>query len=251
MTSSVAVLSDIHGMLVPLERVLAEPEVESADMVVVTGDHLWGPQPTEVVDRLLALGDRAVLVRGNADREILQMSCGQDVGLQDDPVSVWGASVLRADHRDLLHRMPEQVTVDIEGFGPTRFCHATPRDDEEVVLVDSRLERWIEVLEPLAADVDAVVCGHTHMPYFRLAAGRAVINSGSVGLPYGRAGAQWALMQNGGVTFRRTLVDEAELVGRTARESLMPDVETWLEEYVRRPASDAEVLEQFGRRDGR
>lgn len=39
----VAVLSDIHGVLPALERVLVEPEVASAELLVVTGDHTWGP----------------------------------------------------------------------------------------------------------------------------------------------------------------------------------------------------------------
>lgn len=145
MVSTVAVLSDIHGVLPALEHVLAEPAVADAELIVVTGDHTWGPQPTEVLDRLTALGDRAVLVRGNADRELLQMSRGIDVGLADDPLSVWGAAQLLPEHQQLLDAMPKQVTIEIAGFGPVRFCHATPRNDEEVVLVDSRLERWAEV----------------------------------------------------------------------------------------------------------
>jgi predicted phosphodiesterase len=88
MASRIAVLSDIHGMLASLDRVLAEPVVRSADLIVVTGDHTWGPQPAEVLDRLAELGDHAVLIRGNADRELLSMSRGIDVGLSDDPVSV-------------------------------------------------------------------------------------------------------------------------------------------------------------------
>ena len=47
---------------------LAEPEAADADLVVITGDHASGPQPTAVLERLVALGDRVVLVRGNADR---------------------------------------------------------------------------------------------------------------------------------------------------------------------------------------
>lgn len=41
------------------------------------------------------------------------------------------------------------VTVEVDGFGPVLFCHGTPRDDEEVVLVDTRLERWQEVFAEL------------------------------------------------------------------------------------------------------
>ena len=65
--SSVAVLSDVHGVLPVLDAVLAEPDVAAADLIVVTGDHASGPQPVEVLDRLVGLGDRCVLVRGNAD----------------------------------------------------------------------------------------------------------------------------------------------------------------------------------------
>jgi predicted phosphodiesterase len=76
MVRSVAVLSDIHGVLPMLDAVLAEPDVAAADLIVVTGDHAAGPQPTAVLDRLLALGQRALLVCGNADRELVAMGSG-------------------------------------------------------------------------------------------------------------------------------------------------------------------------------
>lgn len=72
--TSVAVLSDVHGVLPVLEAVLAEPDVVEADLVVVLGDHASGPQPVEVLDRLAALGSRAVPIRGNADRELVSIA---------------------------------------------------------------------------------------------------------------------------------------------------------------------------------
>jgi predicted phosphodiesterase len=69
MVSSVAVLSDIHGVMPALDAVLAEPDLQRADRIVLTGDIAAGPQPAEVLDRLLGLGDKVVWVRGNADRE--------------------------------------------------------------------------------------------------------------------------------------------------------------------------------------
>ena len=70
MATSVAVLSDIHGVLPALDAVLAEPAVRSAERIVLTGDIAAGPQPVQVLDRLLGLGDRVTWVRGNADREL-------------------------------------------------------------------------------------------------------------------------------------------------------------------------------------
>lgn len=251
MVSSIAVLSDIHGVLPALERVLAEPAIEDADLIVVTGDHTWGPQPTEVLDRLHTLGDRALLLRGNADRELLQMSHGLDIGLGDDPVSVWGAAQLRPHHQELLAAMPEQLTIDIDGFGPVRFCHATPRNDEEVVLVDSRPERWAEVFTDLPAEIRTVVCGHTHMPFTRIIDGRLVINPGSVGLPYGRSGAHWAVLHHGAVTLGRTLITPQVLIDDVVAGSALPGIKDWAEMHLGTPASDLDALRTFGPRDGR
>src|ERR1700729_4478298 len=77
MVASVAVLSDIHGVLPALEAVLAEPEVAAADRIVLTGDLAAGPQPRETLDRLDSLGDRALWIRGNADRELVQLARGE------------------------------------------------------------------------------------------------------------------------------------------------------------------------------
>ena len=71
MVASVAVLSDIHGVLPALDAVLAEPAVQAAERIVLTGDIAAGPQPVQVLDRLLGLGDRVTWVRGNADRELV------------------------------------------------------------------------------------------------------------------------------------------------------------------------------------
>ncbi|MEJ7755413.1 MAG: metallophosphoesterase family protein [Nocardioidaceae bacterium] len=188
-----AVLSDIHGVLAVLDAVLAEPAVAAADLVVVTGDHAAGPQPVPVLDRLQQLGDRVILVRGNADRELAGLARGRDVEVPDE-ITPWAAEQLDPAHIAMLEQLPHPVQLDVEGFGTVMFCHGTPRDDDEVVLVDTRLERWAEVFEDLSDDVQTVVCGHTHMPFVRLVDRRLVINPGSLGMPYGRAGGSWALL---------------------------------------------------------
>ena len=71
----VAVLSDIHGVLPALEAVLAEPDVRSADLIVLTGDHAAGPLPVPTLDLLSSL-DNTVWVRGNADRELAAVARG-------------------------------------------------------------------------------------------------------------------------------------------------------------------------------
>ncbi len=251
MLTSVAVLSDVHGVLPALEAVLAEPDVRAADAIVVCGDHAAGPQPVEVLDRLAAL-DRAVLVRGNADRELVDLARGtwsQDA--EPYRIDAWAAAQLRPGHVELLAGLPHPVTLRVAGFGDVVFCHGTPRDDEEVVLVDTRLERWAEVFAELRPSVATVVCGHTHMPFVRLVDRRLVVNPGSVGMPYGQPGGAYALLREGAVTLRRVEVDVDAAVRQIVARSTYPDREAWAQEHVRSPYSDADALTAFAPRDGR
>lgn len=250
MVASVAVLSDIHGVLPALDAVLAEPDVTGADRIILTGDIAAGPQPAEVLDRLLGLGNRVTWVRGNADRELVELAEGGDAPAPDE-ISLWAARQLTADHVDWLARLPHPVELELPGFGPVIFCHGTPRDDAEVVLVDTRLERWADVLADVPDEVTTVVCGHTHMPFMRLAHRKQIINSGSVGMPYGRAGAHWALLCDGGVSLRRTEFDVAQACAEICGQSSFPAVAEWTDYFLHARASDAEALRAFGPRDGR
>ena len=251
MVASVAVLSDIHGVAPALEAVLSEPAVAGADRIVVTGDIAAGPQPVPVLDRLLGLGERVVWVRGNADRELAALASGaEDVPIPDE-ITPWAAAQLSASHAAWLASLPHPVTLPVDGFGPVLFCHGSPRADDEVVLTDTRLERWAEVLASLPAEVGTVVCGHTHMPFARLAHRRLVVNPGSVGMPYGRAGAHWALLADGGVTLRRSVFDVAVACAQISAESGYPGAAEWADFYLNARASDAEAVTVFGPRDGR
>jgi putative phosphoesterase len=250
MVVSVAVLSDIHGVLPALEAVLNEPDVAGAERIVLTGDIAAGPQPVEVLDRLLDLGDRVVWVRGNADRELVALACGGTTDIPD-PIVLWAAAQLSRDHVDWLARLPHPMTLALNGFGDVVFCHGTPRDDNEVVLADTRLERWAAVLADLPEHVTTVVCGHTHMPFQGLAHRRQIINPGSVGMPYGRQGAHWALLTNGAVSLRRTTFDPAAACAAIRTQSSYPNAAEWSDYYLHARASDAEAVNTFGPRDGR
>ncbi len=69
-------------------------------------------------------------------------------------IDQWAASQPTAAHVDRLANLPHPL--DVSGFGPVVFCHGTPwnpseplgtpRYDDEVVLVDTRLQRWAEVV---------------------------------------------------------------------------------------------------------
>lgn len=251
MPDRLAVLSDTHGVLPTLDAVLAEPDVRSADLVVVTGDLAAGPQPTQVLDRLLALGDRVRLVRGNADRDLVTLARGGVLPDGTPPVDTWAAAHLRPDQVELLAALPHPLVVPLAGVGDVLFCHGTPRDDDEVVLVDTRPSRWAEVLADVPAAVRIVCGGHTHTPYARQVGRRWVVNSGSTGMPYGAPGAPWVLLDAQGVHLRTTPFEPRRVADDIIAGSTFPGVEAWVDDYVLSPPSDVEAILAFAARDGR
>jgi putative phosphoesterase len=251
MLQRIAVVSDIHGVLPALDAVLAEPDVDGADLIVVTGDIAAGPQPTEVLDRLSGLGDHVLLVRGNADRDLV--SIARDGNLPDGtpPIDVWAGQRLTDEHVRILAALPHPVVLPLERVGDILFCHGSPRDDNEVVLVDTRLSRWSEVLTGVPESVRTVVCGHTHMPFARLVDRRWIVNSGSIGMPYGSRGLPWTLLTGTGVQLRWTSTDTDALADEVVAACSYPNIEDWADTYIRNPLSDAVAVEAFGPRDTR
>lgn len=249
MIGTVAVLSDIHGALPALDAVLAEADVQAVERIVLTGDIAAGPMPVETLDRLVALGDRVVWVRGNADRELVELARGGMTQIPD-PIAPWAAAQLRPDQVRLLDALPHPVTLEIDGFGSVLFCHGTPRDDAEILFVESSAERWLAAFADLPAEVGTVLCGHTHMPFSRLVDRRLVVNAGSVGMPYGGAGARWALLRDGAVTLRRTAFDVAVATAYLVENSSYSDVAEWADYFLNSRASDLDALSAFRPKEG-
>ena len=194
-----AAIYDVHGNLPALEAVLAELESVNPDLIVVGGDVVAGPMPTEVMHRLVTLGERICFVRGNADREVV---AAYDDRPHADPIEVadsaervaaYAASKIDREHRDLLASFAEPLIVEIEGVGQVLFCHGSPRSDEEIVSAATTEVRLREILA--GVDQDLVVCGHTHAQFDRCVGAKRVVNAGSVRHEYHmRRAARWNLM---------------------------------------------------------
>lgn len=90
--------------------------------------------------------------------------------------------------------------------GHVLFCHATPRDDNEIFTSRTDEARLLPIFGGVNADT--VICGHTHMQFDRTIGKTRVINAGSVGMPFGRAGADW-LVLGPSVDLRHTDYDRA------------------------------------------
>ena len=237
----VAALYDIHGNLPALEAVLAEVEEAEPDVVLVGGDIVLGPMPRETLELLLGLGERALFVRGNCDR-LMGEEIGE-AGLNADRAR-WSAEQLQRGQRAWLAALPDTQSLDVDGLGPTLFCHGSPRSDEEILTAISSELRVGETVAGVAEQI--VVCGHTHVQFDRAAAGKRLVNAGSVGMPYeSLPGAYWALF-GPGLEMRRTDYDR-EAAAEAIRATTFPDAREFTEENVLTIPSGQEATELFER----
>jgi putative phosphoesterase len=229
----VAVVSDVHGNAVALEAVLAEIEREAPDLVVCCGDLTWGPLPEDTIELVGSLRTPALFVRGNAERALLE---GSESPTERER---WLLERHSEDGLAFLATFVEQGTVEIEGLGPVRFCHGSPRSDEELVTPETPEERVRAMTAAIPERV--LVTAHTHLQFDREVAGIRSVNSGSVGMPYeGRPGAFWALL-GPDVELRRTDYPLERAVERY-RASGDPMAEQMVE-LLLAPPTRAEVIE--------
>ena len=207
----VAALYDVHGNVRALEAVLAD--AGDVDAYLFGGDVFWGPWPGETLELVRSLGERALFVRGNWERYLLEG--------KDD----WTAQHVP---EDVVRDWP--LTLSLNGVV---YCHATPVRDDAIVLPQLDRSDWS------AFTAAVTVCGHTHV---RFAIDR-VVNPGSVGLPTVRAAAWWALVDDGDVDLRATEYDTAATAD-AMRRSDMPEADELADEVLHPPTVE-QLLERL------
>jgi predicted phosphodiesterase len=254
---AVAALYDIHGNLPALTAVLDVIREDGVDALVIGGDVIPGPMPRETLQLLLGFdlpvhfihgnGELAILAQMNAPTEDAVTYWGTTSGApppdQVREVYRWTAQQLQPDDYSVLASWPRTVELEIDGLGRVLFCHGTPRSETEIFTRMTPAERLIPVFDGLDASV--IVCGHTHMQFDRQIGATRVVNAGSIGMPFGAAGAHWVLL-GPEVQLQQTSYDLARAAQRI-RDTSYPRAEEFASRSVLHPPSEGEMLEAFAR----
>ena len=151
----------------------------------------------------------------------------------------WKMQLIR--FRTRLASWPMTLRLTMPPIGDVLFCHATPRNENEIFTRLTAEDRLIPIFEPANAAV--VVCGHTHMPFDRQVGRTRVINAGSVGMPFGPAGADW-LVLGPDAEPRHTSYDAVAAAARI-RASGYPGAEEFVTRYVLNQPSAADMLKLY------
>jgi predicted phosphodiesterase len=240
-----AALYDIHGNVPALDAVLVEVRRAGVTRIVAGGDVVLGPMPRETLDRLLALDIPVSFIQGNCEREMLALERGAESTLPEHVQANmrWVAQQLGAELLEIIARWPATHSASVPGQGTLLFCHATPRNDSEIFTEATAESR----LRPVFAGVlaETVVCGHTHMQFDRRIGSTRVVNSGSVGMPFGRSGADWLLIDHE-LLLRHGAYD-LDAAAERVRESGYPQAAEFAERSILHPPSRDDVLAAFAK----
>lgn len=177
----IAVLSDIHGFSIALDRVLARiDESGPFDAVVVAGDLCEvGPAPAEVLDILRSRD--VVVIQGNTDFDIVDAArTGDGYGAVKYAIEQIGSVGV-----DYLARLPFSHRISPPGG-------AGERDD--LLIVHANPHNLLDRMEPTASDrelrerigdvnASAIAFGHYHVCFVRTVDETLLVDVSAVGNP--------------------------------------------------------------------
>lgn len=239
----IGVIADPHGNLFALEAVLAELEREELDGLVCLGDVAVGPQPSETLARIRALG--CPVVKGNWDDWFCEgiPQADHDIGRKLVEIGEFWAAQLSAEEIEEMRGFAPTVELDLGG-GETVLCfHGSPSSHMEGIYACTPDETLAQFLGDNRGRV--MLCGHTHLQMLRRFEQSLIVNPGSVGLPfsdwephavriapwaeYGILGSDEGRLR---IDLRRTTYDVDALL-QLSLESGMPHAQWWVDSWQR------------------
>lgn len=174
----IAAISDIHGNLYALMKVLEDIDMQKVDMIVCLGDLVgYGPHPNEVI----ALIRRRQLpcLKGNYDASVVD---GGFTYIRDTNINSfalpWAIEEVRESNKYFLDSLPNNLKYEFNGVN-LEFVHGSPIAINEYLFEDG--DNTANIMKDFSGDV--LVCAHTHIPSLKKFDNKTFVNVGSVGKP--------------------------------------------------------------------
>lgn len=181
-----AIISDIHANLPALVAVLEDIKQFGADQVYCLGDLTdAAPWHNEVI--ALIRKKQIPVIMGNHDERIAfdrPVRALSKHGKEEQDARLLAINhtkdTITAEHRAFLADLPHSMQLQFGGFRML-LVHGSTRSNDEYVYADHDEHDLLGMLDERHADI--LITGHTHLSYIRplKAAGKMVINTGSVG----------------------------------------------------------------------
>lgn len=186
MNSKLAVLSDIHGNYVALERCLEYIASQNIRTLIFLGDYIGElAYPHKTMEILYDLIEQyeCYFIKGNKEEYWLNYQINGESGWKDQDSTT--GSLLYAYNcltdRDLqfFRQLQTVQELTIDHMPAITICHGSPYHVNQKLLPNDR--DTIEIMNRVKTSM--IICGHTHNQRKIIHGSKCVLNPGAVGIP--------------------------------------------------------------------
>lgn len=206
----IAVMSDVHGNLPALRKVLEDAEKRGVDEFIIAGDYcLSGAWPDECIKTLMEIPNK-VMIRGN-EEGYLENLIGKDQSAWTDgqmQISYYCYRSIEPERLDCILSLPHTAEFERNGvkihlahssvcfigdcefgkFGPAKLSKKYANSDVTTEVVRNDIHEMLDADPAFSEKVDELedgiyVFGHSHIQWSYKSKNVLLVNPGSCGLP--------------------------------------------------------------------
>lgn len=194
------VISDLHGNIVALNKVLEEFEKQKVEKIICCGDIIGiGGFPEETVQRLMSIKEKLIIVRGNHEKYLLR---GIPMDVHDEKRKIkpeeinnhkWTHSRLSSESISFIKELPVEQFVQIEE--KTIYIVHYPINKNYTYKKHIKKANSEEIQELFKdKNADIYFYGHTHFKNINKTDNKMYINPGSLGCPGASSSAKCGIL---------------------------------------------------------
>ena len=196
----IAVLSDIHGNYIALQKCVDYALSKAVDTFIFLGDYvgeLAYPQKTMEIIYSLKEKYNCFFVKGNKEDYWINYQAAGEKGWNECDSTT--GSLFYTYHNltrkdlDFFSSLSHKAELEFEGLPPITICHGSPQRVNEKLLPND--DKTIAIMEENATKY--ILCGHSHIQGKIEHNGKVVLNAGAVGVSlYGNGKAQFLILES-------------------------------------------------------
>lgn len=195
----IAVLSDVHGNYIALQKCIDYVLFKGVDAFIFLGDYvgeLAYPQKTMEIIYSLKENHKCFFVKGNKEDYWLDYQANGEMGWNecDSTTGSLYYTYYNLTQKDLefFKSLSHTAELEFDGFPSITICHGSPQKVNEKLL--SNNEKTLAIMEENAASY--ILCGHSHVQGKIEHNGKLVLNAGAVGVSlHGDGKAQFMILE--------------------------------------------------------
>ncbi|QAA32333.1 metallophosphoesterase family protein [Clostridium manihotivorum] len=206
----IAVLSDIHGNYVALERCLEYAFSKNISNFIFLGDYIGElAYPERTMKILYELNEKykCYFIKGNKEDYWLNYRAGGEKGWKDNNSAsgslIYTYKALTSKDLDFFEQLQPVQEMTVEDMPAITLCHGSPNKVNEKLLPDNA--KTIEIMNN--AKTSIILCGHTHIQRKIVHNEKVVLNPGAIGVPlFSEGKTQFLILHGNDITWSEEFV---------------------------------------------